>query len=215
MSKGLLGKKVGMTQIFADDGSAVPVTVIQAGPCTVVGKRTPEKDKYAAVTLGFGEIKEKKLTKALKTHFEKSKAPAKAFLREFRLPDAKDLEALQVGQELKVDEVFKKGQLVDITGITKGRGFAGVIKMHHMAGFVEGHGTHEYFRHPGAVGQRKTPGKVWKGKRMPGHLGVEKVTIQNLAVVDLDPENHLLLVKGSIPGHRNGLVVIQPAVKGQ
>jgi large subunit ribosomal protein L3 len=212
MSKGLLGKKVGMTQIFSDDGSAVPVTVIQAGPCTVVGKRTPEKDTYSAVTLGFGAVKEKKLTKAQQGHFKKTGAPARAFLREFRL-DAKDLEGFTVGQELKVAEVFKKGQLVDVIGITKGRGFAGVVKRFKVAGFVHGHGTHEYFRHIGAIGQRKTPGKVWKGKRMPGHMGVERVTIQNLAVVDVDAENNLLLVKGSIPGHNNGLVVIQPAVK--
>lgn len=209
--KGLIGKKVGMTQIFTDEGNLVPVTVIDVSSCVVVGKRTPELDKYSAVTLGFGEVKEKALTKAQLGSFKKGNAPMRRHLKEFRL-SADEVATLNVGDAVKPD-LFTKGQLVDVTGITKGRGFQGVIKRWSFAGFKMTHGTHEYRRHPGAVGQRKTPGRVYPNKKMPGHYGVEKVTTQNLTVVDVDTEKGLLLVKGAIPGHNDGIVYVRPSVK--
>jgi large subunit ribosomal protein L3 len=211
MSQGLIGKKVGMTQVFNDEGNLVPVTVIDASTCAVVGKRTPEKDKYSAVTLGFGEIKEKALTKAQIASFKKANAPLRRHLKEFRV-DADAAAKLNVGDAIKVD-LFKKGELVDVTGITKGRGTQGVMKRWSFAGFKKTHGTHEYRRHPGAIGQRKTPGRVYPNKKMPGRYGVEKVTLQNLEIVDVDTEKSLVLVKGAIPGHPDGIVMIRPAIK--
>jgi large subunit ribosomal protein L3 len=211
MGQGLIGKKVGMTQIFNDEGNLVPVTVIDASTCTVVGKRTPEKDKYSAVTLGLGEIKEKALSKAMIASFKKVNAPMRRHLKEFRV-SAEEAAALNIGDAVKVD-TFKKGELVDVTGVTKGRGTQGVMRRWGFAGFKKTHGTHEYRRHPGAIGQRKTPGRVYPNKKMPGHYGVEKVTLQNLEVVDVDAEKNLILVKGAIPGHADGLVLVKPAVK--
>jgi large subunit ribosomal protein L3 len=211
--KGLIGKKVGMTQVFNEEGNLIPVTVIDASACLVVGKRTQAKDKYTAVTLGFGEVKEKKLSKAMAGSFKKGGATPRRHLKEFRVTEA-DLEAFKVGDSVKVD-MFQKGQLVDVTGITKGRGYQGVMKRWSFAGFGQTHGTHEYRRHPGAVGQRKTPGRVYPNKKMPGHYGVEQVTTQNLTVVDVDLEKGLLLLKGAIPGHNDGIVYVKPSIKKQ
>jgi large subunit ribosomal protein L3 len=210
--KGLIGKKVGMTQVFTEDGNAVPVTVIDMTSCEVVGKRTEEKDKYSAVVLGFKDAKEKHLTKAQIGSFKKAGAKPKRIVREFRI-SAEELGAHNVGDVVKVESFFKKGEMVDVQGITKGRGFQGVMKRWNFRGFGQTHGTHEYRRHPGAIGQRKTPGRVYPNKKLPGHYGVETVSIQNLEVVDVISEKNLLLVKGGIPGHNDGLVVIKPAVK--
>lgn len=200
-----------MTQVFLQDGTRVPVTVIDASSCTVVAKRTPEKDRYSALALGFGEVKEKSLSKARAGAFKKAGAPLRRHIKEFRVsPEV--AAKLNVGDSVKVD-LFSKGQLVDVTGTTKGRGFQGVIKRWSFAGFKMSHGTHEYRRHPGAVGQRKTPGRVYPNKKMPGHYGADQVTTQNLQVVEVDTDNGLLLVRGAIPGHNDGIVYVRPAVK--
>ncbi len=211
MSKGLIGKKIGMTQVFTEDGNVVPVTVVDVSSCVVVGKRTPEKDKYSALVLGFGEVKDKALTRADIGAFKKNGAPARRHLKEFRV-SADEAAGVNVGDALSAD-LFAKGQLIDVTGITKGRGFQGVMKRWNFAGFSSSHGTHEYYRHPGAIGQRKTPGRVYPNKKLPGHYGVEQVTTQNLTVVDVDVEKGLVLVKGNLPGHNDALVYLKPAVK--
>ena len=209
--KGLIGKKIGMTQVFDADGNLVPVTVIDASTCTVVGTRTVEQDKYSAVTLGFGKAKEKRQTKAQLGAFKKAGVEPRQVLKEFRLTP-EELASFKVGEAVSVG-LFSKGQLVDVTGVTKGRGFQGVMKRWSFRGFGQTHGTHEYRRHPGAIGQRKTPGRVHPNKKMPGHYGVEQVTTQNLTVVDVDAEKNLLLVKGAIPGHNEGIVFVRPSVK--
>lgn len=209
--QGLIGKKVGMTQVFAEDGNMVPVTVIDASGCIVVNKRTPEKDKYSAVTLGLGEVKEKNVSKAQLNAFKKNNVKPRRFLREFRVTP-EEAGKLNVGDEVKVD-MFTKGQIVDVTGTTKGRGFQGVMKRWNFRGFGDTHGTHEYRRHPGAIGQRKTPGRVYPNKKLPGHYGVERVTTQNLTVAEVLPEKGLILIKGSVPGSADGLVMIRPAIK--
>jgi large subunit ribosomal protein L3 len=200
-----------MTQVFTEDGNLVPVTVIDASTCMVVGKRTPERDKYSAVMLGFGEQKEKGRTKAALGFFKKAGTPIRRHLKEFRV-NADEAAKLNVGDPVKVD-LFSKGQSVDVTGVTKGRGFQGVVKRWSFSGFRQTHGTHEYRRHPGAIGQRKTPGRVYPNKKMPGQYGVEKVTCQNLEVVDVDVEKGLILVKGAIPGHNDAIVYVKPAIK--
>jgi large subunit ribosomal protein L3 len=210
--KGLIGKKVGMTQVFTDDGNVVPVTVIDVNGCVVVGKRTEERDEYSAVALGFGEAKEKALTKAEIGSFKKAGAPLRRHVKEFRV-SAAEAEGFTVGEAVRAD-MFTKGQLVDVTGITKGRGFTGVMKRWNFKGSqTKTHGTHEYQRHPGAIGQRKTPGRVYPNKKMPGHYGVEKVTTQNLTVVDVDVEKGLVLVKGGVAGHNQGIVYVRPSIK--
>ncbi len=211
--KGFIGKKAGMTQIFNDEGNAVPVTVIDVGSCEVVGKRTMEKDQYTAVILGLVDAKEKHLTKAQVGSFKKAGAKLKRIVREFRV-DAAELATYNVGDPIKVDAFFKVGELVDVTGITKGRGYQGVMKRWNFRGFGQTHGTHEYRRHPGAIGQRKTPGRVYPNKKLPGHDGVEQVTMQNLMVAGVLPEKNLLLVRGGVAGSNNGLVVVKPAIKG-
>jgi len=211
MAKGLIGKKIGMTQVFSEEGNLVPVTVIDASSCIVVGKRTPEKDKYSAVMLGFGEVKEKSLAGAQKGFYKKANATPRRHMKEFRVtPD--DANGYAVGSPVKVDQ-FAKGQLVDVTGVTKGRGFQGVMKRWSFSGFRQTHGTHEYRRHPGAIGQRKTPGRTYPNKKLPGHYGVDQVTTQNLEVVDVDVDKGLILVKGAIAGHNDGIVYVQPSVK--
>lgn len=200
-----------MTQVWNDEGNLVPVTVIDVSNCVVVGLRTPEKDKYTAVTLGFGEIKEKALTKAQIGHFKKAGTNPRRHLKEFRVT-AEEAGQFKVGDAVKAD-LFAKGQLVDVTGVTKGRGFQGVMKRWNFRGFGQTHGTHEYRRHPGAIGQRKTPGRVYPNKKLPGHYGVEQVTTQNLTIVDVDTEKNLVLVKGAIPGHNDGVVYIKPSIK--
>jgi large subunit ribosomal protein L3 len=209
--KGLIGKKIGMTQIFTEDGNLVPVTVIDASSCIVVGKRTAAKDQYSALALGFGAAKEKALTKAQLGSFKKAGATPRRHVKEFRVSE-EEATAVAVGDAVKVD-LFAKGQRVDVTGVTKGSGFQGVMKRWSFRGFGQTHGTHEYRRHPGAIGQRKTPGRVYPNKKMPGHYGVDQVTTQNLQVVGVDAEKGLLLVKGAIPGHKDGIVFIRPSVK--
>jgi large subunit ribosomal protein L3 len=211
MAKGLIGKKIGMTQVFTAEGNLIPVTVVDVSSCVVVGKRTPEKDKYSAVTVGFGQVKEKALTKAQVGSFKKANAPMRRHLKEFRL-SAEDVAGMNIGDELKAD-MFSKGQLVDVRGVTKGRGFQGVMKRWNFRGFSDRASTHEYFRHPGAIGQRKTPGRVYPNKKLPGHYGVENVTTQNLTVVDVDVEKGLVLLKGAVPGHADGIVYLEPSVK--
>jgi large subunit ribosomal protein L3 len=206
---GLIGKKLGMTQVFGQGGELVPVTVILAGPCTVVQKRTAATDGYEAVQVGFGEQKAQRLTKAGREHRKKA-GKMVATLREFR-----GGEGLDVGAEIKVADLFKAGDLVDVTGVTKGRGYQGVVKRHHFSGFPATHGTHEYFRHGGSIGNRTHPGRIFKNKRMAGQMGAERVTAQNLAVVAVRSEDNVLLVLGAVPGARNGLVVVRPAVKAQ
>jgi large subunit ribosomal protein L3 len=206
---GLIGKKLGMTQVFGEGGELVPVTVILAGPCTVMQKRTTATDGYEAVQVGFGEQKAQRLTKAEREHRRKA-GKMVATLREFR-----GGEGLEVGAEIKVADLFKPGDRVDVTGVTKGRGTQGVIKRHGFSGFPATHGTHEYFRHGGSIGNRTHPGRVFRNKRMAGQMGADRVTAQNLAVVAVRAEDNVLLVHGAVPGARNGLVVVRPAVKVQ
>jgi large subunit ribosomal protein L3 len=219
MATGLLAKKVGMTQIFDADGDCIPVTVLECGPCTVVRRKTADKDGYHAVVLGFGPVDPKhayRLSKAEAGVFQKAGTGLFRHLREVRVADPKLLGELKAGDVLTVDKVFKVDQRVDVSGVTKGRGFAGVVKRWRMKGAArDSASSHEHHRHIGAVGQRKTPGKVWKGKHLPGHLGVDDVTIQNLTVVGIEPEHNALLVKGAVPGHADGLLFVGTAVKGQ
>jgi large subunit ribosomal protein L3 len=210
--KGLIGKKVGMTQIFNEEGNSVPVTVIDVSSCEIVGKRTQEKDQYTALVLGYKDAKEKHLTKAQVGSFKKAGAKLKRIVMEFRVTPEESA-AFNVGDEVKAEAFFKKGELVDVQGITKGRGFQGVMKRWNFRGFGQTHGTHEYRRHPGAIGQRKTPGRVYPNKKLPGHYGVEKVSIQNLLVADIIGERNLLLVRGAVPGFSDGMVVVKPAIK--
>jgi large subunit ribosomal protein L3 len=208
-----------MTHVFNADGDCIPVTVLQMGPCTVIRRKTAEKDGYDAVVLGFGEIaekQEKRLTKAEVGVFKKAGTPVFRHLKEVRPKDAKLLGELKAGDVVKVDQVFKVDQRVDVTGVTKGRGFAGVFKRWGMKGAARDSSTaHEHHRHPGAIGQRKTPGKVWKGKHLPGHYGVDNVTTQNLTVAGIEAEGNLLLVKGAVAGHADGIVFVDTASKGQ
>ncbi len=219
MATGLLGRKVGMTHIFTADGDCVPVTVLQMGPCTVIRRKTAEKDGYDAVVLGFVEVaekKEKRLTKAEVGVFKKAGTAVFRHLKEVRPRDPKLLGELKTGDVLTVDQVFKLDQRVDVTGTSKGRGFAGVFKRWGMKGAARDSSTaHEHHRHPGAIGQRKTPGKVWKGKHLPGHYGVDNITTQNLIVAGIEAEGNLLLVKGAVAGHADGLVYVDTASKGQ
>ena len=206
--KTLIGKKVGMTQIFDEKGRVIPVTVIEAGPCVVAQVKSVETDGYNAIQLGFGDVKESKLNKPEKGHFAKANIAPKKHLREFRLDS---VEGITVGTELTVTE-FAEGDRLDIQGTTKGKGFQGVIKRHGQHRGPMGHGS-MYHRRPGSMGPTSTPGRVFKGKKLPGHMGVQTVTIQNLEVVAVDPENNLLLIKGSVPGPKKGLVVVKTAIK--
>jgi len=219
MATGLLGRKVGMTHIFTADGDCVPVTVLEMGPCTVIRRKTADKDGYDAVVLGFVEVpekKEKRLSKAEVGVFKKAGTPVFRHLKEVRPRDPKLLGELKTGDVLNVDQVFKIEQRVDVTGTTKGRGFAGVFKRWGMKGAARDSSTaHEHHRHPGAIGQRKTPGKVWKGKHLPGQYGNETITTQNLIVAGIEADGNLLLVKGAVPGHPDALVFVDTASKGQ
>ncbi|MGH7788257.1 MAG: 50S ribosomal protein L3 [Candidatus Binatia bacterium] len=213
MALGLIGKKLGMTQVYTGAGELVPVTVILTGPCTVVQTKTAATDGYAAVQVGFGSKKPQRATKAYREHCVKAGKGVFQELREFRLgPDAA---ALSPGDEIVVDTLFKQGDKVDITGTTKGRGFAGVIKRHGFAGFPGSHGTHEYFRHGGSIGNRSFPGRVFKNKRMAGHLGTDNITTQNIEVVAVRAQENLILVRGAVPGATGGIVVVRPAVKAK
>ena len=213
MLTGLIGRKLGMTQVYTEEGVLVPVTVIQAGPCTIVGMRRPERDGYAAAQIGFGPLKAERVPKARRGQFAKAGTGAFRVLREFALSEGDD-GAPAVGAEISVSDVFEPGQLVHVSGVSKGRGTAGVIKRHRFSGFPASHGTHEYFRHGGSIGNRSYPGRVFKGKRMAGRLGNERVTTRNLVVVALRPEEHLVLVRGAVPGARNGTVVLTRAAEG-
>ena len=209
MKKAIVGKKIGMTQVFTEDGRLVPVTVIEAGPCTVVQKKTLESDGYQAVQLGYGDIAAKKVTKPLKGHFDKADVAPKRTLREFRLAD---ISALNVGDLIKAD-TFEAGERVDVTGKSKGKGYAGVIKRWNFRRLKETHGSGPVARHGGSNGACSTPSRVWKGLKMAGHLGAETVTVQNLTVAKVDAENNLIAIKGAIPGPNGGIVVVRDSVK--
>ncbi len=208
MQKAILAKKLGMTQIFDEMGKVIPVTVVEAGPNAVVQKKTVENDGYDAVQVGFIDLKDKKANKPVKGHFAKAGVTPKKFVREFRLDD---VSGLNVGDEIKAD-VFAEGDKVDVAGITKGKGYAGTIKRwgQHRGPMTHGSGYH---RGPGSMGMCSDPGRVFKGKRLPGHMGVDKVTIQNLAVVKVDAEKNLILIKGGVPGPKGGLLIIKNTVK--
>jgi large subunit ribosomal protein L3 len=209
MNKFIIGKKIGMTQLFDENGLVIPVTVIQAGPCTVVQKKTCENDGYKAIRLGFEDIPEKRLNRPEKGLFAKIKAAPKRHLREFR---TEDIDKYEVGQDIKVADMFSAGDRVDVTGISKGKGFQGVVKRHGQKIGAASHGS-MYHRRVGSMGAGSSPGRVFKGKKLPGHMGAEKVTVQNLDVVKVDGERNLLLVKGAVPGPKGGLIVVKETVK--
>ena len=207
MIQGIIGKKLGMTQIFGDSGNIEAVTAIEAGPCTIVGIKTESKEGYNAAQLGFGEVKERRPAKK-KTRRESTKFK---HLREFKVDDP---EAMEIGQSVDAS-LFKVGDLVNVTGISKGKGFAGVVKRHHFSGGPKTHGQSDRHRAPGSIGPGTSPGRVFKGMRMAGHMGNERVTVKYLEVFEADPARNLLLVKGAVPGARNGLLLINKASKGK
>jgi large subunit ribosomal protein L3 len=225
MLKGIIGKKVGMTQVFSERGEVVPVTVIEAGPCTITQIRTEDRDGYRAVQLGFEETRPKRLTKAERGHLgievgkarqaqmgssiRPKKLPPLRHLREIR---TKDIEGLEVGQKVDVS-IFQPGERVDVIGTSKGKGFAGVVKRHGFGGGPVTHGQSDRLRAPGSIGSGTTPGRVVKGLRMAGHMGTDRVTVHNLQVVQVDPERNLLLVRGAVPGASGGLLIVQKAAK--
>lgn len=209
MKKGLIGKKIGMTQIFTDAGKVIPVTVVEAGPCSIVQVKTVENDGYSAAQLGFGEVKLAKVTKPLQGHFAKTETAPKKYLREFKFDD---MSAVKAGDIIKAD-VFEEGDFVDVVGTSKGKGTAGAIKRWNFSRLRESHGTGPNGRHAGSLGACSTPSRVFKGKKMAGHLGSERVTVQNLTVVKVDAENNLIAIKGAIPGPKGGVVVIKNSVK--
>ncbi len=210
MEKALIGKKLGMTQIFDEKGNVVPVTVIEAGPCQVVFLKTQANDGYEAVQLSFGDIKVSRVTKPLAGHFKKNGVAPKRKLKEFKLPQ----NGVQVGDVLKAD-VFAAGQKVDVVGTSKGKGYAGTVKRWNFATLKESHGTGPVGRHQGSLGACSSPSRVYKGKKLPGHLGHVRVTVQNLTVVKVDAENNLLAIKGAVPGPKGGYVLIANSVKAK
>jgi len=209
---GLIGKKIGMSQVFATDGTLIPVTVIQTGPCTVVQKKTTQHDGYSALQLGFGTRKLQRAKKPLVGHCKKANAAPFSVLREFRLDD---VDQYEVGSALTVASLFQAGEIVDIIGRTKGRGYAGVIKRHGMSGFPGTHGTHEYFRHGGSIGNRSFPGRIFKGKRMAGQYGNDRMTALHLRVVEVRADDNLLFVRGAVPGARGGVVLVRKTEIGK
>ena len=209
MQKSMIGKKIGMTQIFDETGKVVPVTVIEAGPCVVVQKKTVENDGYDSVQLGFGDVKIKNVTKPLQGHFKKADVACKKTLKEFRLDDCS---ALNVGDVLKAD-VFAVGDAVDVSGTSKGKGFQGAIKRHNQHRLKMTHGTGPVHREAGSMGACSSPSRIYKGKALPGHMGAEKVTVQNLEVVKIDVENNLIALKGAVQGPKGGIVCIVDSVK--
>ena len=208
MKKGIIGRKIGMTQIFDEKGNVIPVTVIEAGPCVVAQVKTVETDGYNAVQLGFGDVKDKHINKPEAGHFAKAKLANKKHLREFRLDS---IEGIKVGDEVKAD-VFEAGEKIDVQGTSKGKGFQGVIKRHGQHRGPMGHGS-MYHRRPGSMGSTSTPGRVFKGKKLPGHMGVDTITIQNLKVVKVDLDKNVILVKGSVPGNKGSVLKIKDSVK--
>ncbi len=209
MLKGLIGKKVGMTQIFDDAGSAIPVTLIEAGPCYVTQVRLPEHDGYSAVQLGFEEVKPKRLSGGQLGHLKRNSMPPLRFLREFREKDP----GVKEGEKITVEQVFSVGEHVDLIGTSKGKGFAGPVKRYHFAGGIKTHGQSDRQRAPGSRGSGTTPGRVFKGARGAGHMGFDRVTVQNLSVVLVDAERNLLGVRGAVPGPKGGVVMIKGARK--
>ena len=207
MKKGIIGKKIGMTQIFDEKGNMIPVTVVEAGPCAVVQKKTTENDGYEAVQLGYGDMKANKVNKPMKGHFSKADVAPKKVLKEFKLADTS---SLNVGDIVKAD-IFAAGEFVDVVGTSKGKGTAGVIKRWNFGRLRETHGTGPVARHGGSLGVID-PARIFKGKKMAGHLGTERVTVQNLSVVKVDSENNLIAIKGSVPGPKGGIVVIADSV---
>jgi large subunit ribosomal protein L3 len=208
MKKALIARKIGMTQIFVEDGSIVPVTVLEAGPCTVTQVKTIENDGYSAVQVGFSDAKEKHTNKPLQGHFEKAGVDFKRFLREFKFENSSEY---VVGQEIKAN-IFEAGDKIDVSGTSKGKGYQGAIKRHNQSRGPMAHGS-KYHRQAGSMGMASFPGKVFKGKKLAGHMGSEAVTIQNLEVVRVDVENNLILVKGAVPGPRKSIVTVRDAVK--
>ena len=209
MQKGIIGKKIGMTQIFDEKGNVVPVTVVEAGPCVVSQKKTVENDGYEAVQFGFGDLKPQKVKKPMAGHFAKGNVAPKRTLREFRFDD---MAAYNVGDIIKAD-AFAAGDKIDVSGVSKGKGYAGVIKRWNFQRLKETHGSGPVARHGGSIGSCSDPSRVYPGKKMAGHLGAERVTVQNLQVVKVDAENNLIAIKGAIPGPNGGTVVIHDTVK--
>ena len=209
MQKGIIGKKIGMTQIFDETGKVVPVTVVEAGPCVVVQKKTVENDGYAALQLGYGDVKVQRVNKPMKGHFDKADVACKKELKEFRLADC---DALNVGDIIKAD-TFAVGDAIDVVGISKGKGFAGAIKRHNQHRLKETHGTGPVHRQAGSMGACSSPSRIYKGKGMAGHMGAEQVTVQNLEIVKIDVENNLIAIKGAVPGPKGGIVYIVDSVK--
>jgi large subunit ribosomal protein L3 len=209
--KGILGRKLGMTQIFNDEGIVTPVTVIEAGPCYVTQKKTVESDGYNAIQLGFVEVLEKRVNQPKRRHLEKAKVPMLRYLREIRVDD---IDSYETGQKLDAS-IFELGDVIDVTGISKGKGFAGGVKRHNFRGGPKTHGQSDRHRAPGSVGAGSTPGRIFKGTRMAGQMGNEQVTLQNLKIALVDPEKNIIAVKGAVPGAKNGLVIIHEAVKGK
>lgn len=209
MKKGLIGKKIGMTQILDENGNVIPVTVVEAGPCVITQKKTIENDGYEAVQVGFGDVKVNKLNKPMKGHFAKNDVAPKKTLKEFRLEDCS---ALNVGDIIKAD-AFEAGEIVDVKGTSKGHGTAGAIKRWNFSRLRESHGTGPNARHQGSLGACSSPSRVFKGRKMAGHYGHETVTVQNLTVAKVDAENNLIAIKGAVPGPKGGIVVIADAVK--
>lgn len=209
MKKGLIGKKIGMTQIFDDKGNMIPVTVIEAGPCAVVQKKTVDNDGYESVKVGFGDVKVQRMNKPDQGQFKKNDVAPKKVLKEFKLDN---IDALSVGDILKAD-IFAAGDIVDVVGTSKGKGTAGAIKRWNFSRLKETHGSGPVARHAGSLGACSSPSRVFKGKKMPGHLGSERVTVQNLSVVKVDSENNLIAIRGSVPGARGSIVVIADSVK--
>lgn len=208
MKKAIIGKKIGMTQIFDETGKVIPVTVIEAGPCVVAQVKTCETDGYDAIQLGYGDVKENKVNRPVKGHYAKASLTPKKHLREFRVDE---IESYKVGDEVKAD-TFAVGDKIDVQGTSKGKGFQGVIKRHGQHRGPMGHGS-MYHRRPGSMGSTSTPGRVFKGKKLPGHMGVQTITIQNLDVVRVDMDKNVILVKGSVPGVKGAILKIKASVK--
>ncbi|MBQ8825964.1 MAG: 50S ribosomal protein L3 [Oscillospiraceae bacterium] len=210
MTKAIIGKKIGMTQIFDEaTNKVIPLTVVEAGPCVVVQKKTVENDGYSAVQLGFGDLREKLVNKPMKGHFAKADVAAKRTLKEFRLENA---ESVEVGTILKADS-FEVGDIVDVCGTSKGKGYQGTVKKNNNSRIKETHGSGPVHRHAGSMGACSSPSRIFKGKKLPGHMGAERVTVQNLEIVKIDAENNLIAIKGAIPGPKNGIVTICDCVK--
>ncbi len=209
MTKAIIGKKVGMTQIFDEAGKVIPVTVVEAGPCVVVQKKTVENDGYSAVQFGFGDLREKLANKPAKGHFAKAEVALKRTLKEFRLENA---DAVNVGDIVKAD-TFEVGDIIDVSGTSKGKGFQGTIKRNNNSRLKETHGTGPVHRHAGSMGACSSPSRIFKGKALPGHMGAEKTTVQNLEIVKIDAENNLIAIRGAVPGPKNGIVTIVDCVK--